>query len=164
MRRDIRVAPATSPERGATETMVPQNSERIHSLSALSDQVINLITKRQVALNVDPKHVHRGHSCDTIKRRGKCLAIDARSMKNHLLSFVCIKLEIIGTSQSEMCRNSSGLVDEFIEGTIRYESSAYLSKALPVCRARKSEAQNDNIGYRTNARTLYNTGIDPSLS
>ena len=38
-------------------------------------------------------------------------------------------------AQSEMCRNSSGMVDELIEGTTKYESSAYLSKASPVCNA-----------------------------
>ena len=62
-------------------------------------------------------------------------------MKNHLLGFAGVELQIIALAQSEMCWNSSGIVDELIEGTTKYESSAYFSKTLPVCNARKSDAQ-----------------------
>ena len=70
-----------------------KNSKRIHSLCALSDQVINLITKRQVVLNENTQYIHRSHSGDTIKRRGKCKADGERSMKNHLLGFVGVELQ-----------------------------------------------------------------------
>ena len=43
-----------------------------------------------------------------------------------------LSFRLLAIGQYEMCRNSIDMVDELMEGTTKYESSAYLSKALPV--------------------------------
>ena len=58
-------------------------------------------------------------------------------MDNNLLFLKLVLLllsfKLLSCAHLAMCSNSSAIVEELTDGTIRYESSAYLSKELPLC-------------------------------
>ena len=140
--------------------MVFQNTQSVQSLCTLPYQMINLFSKGQVALNDNTKNINGCDTGDTSRGGGN----DELLMRGlwKILSFVLLVLcfKLLALAQFDTCSSSSLVVDELKEGTIKYESSAYLSKELPICNTCKFDAQ---IRHRTNARPLYNAGIDPFL-